>query len=85
MGTTTGSQDKTTTKLASIDCRLGATSLASVTSLSAAAAVEACEPSAPCIALIKAECVNLQDYLMHVFMHEVLLRCKMRKLLLHLL
>jgi hypothetical protein len=71
MGITACGWDKTAAKLASIDCRLGATMLVPATSSSAAAAVKACKPSAPHIALVKAECINLRDYLMHVFMHEV--------------
>ncbi len=85
MGITAYGWDKITAKLASIDCRSGATLLVPATSLSAAAAVEACKPSAPCIVLVKAECINLHNYLMHVFMHEILIRRKMREVLLCLM
>jgi hypothetical protein len=84
IGKTACSWDKTSAKLASIDCRLSATSLAPVTCLSTAAAVEACKPSAPCIPLVKAG-INLRGYLMHVFMHEIFLGRKMHELLLRLL
>jgi hypothetical protein len=85
MGITASGWDKTTAKLVSIDCRLGATLLAPAMSSSAAAAVEVCKPSVPRITLLKAECINLCNYLMHVFMHEILLGCEMGELLLRLL
>jgi hypothetical protein len=78
MGITVCGRDKTIAKLASINCYLGATLLAPATYLSLTTTVEACKP-------FKAECVNLRNYLLHVFMHGVLLRHEMCKLLLYLL
>ncbi len=85
MGITTSGWDKTTAILASIDCHFGATLLAPATSSSTAAAGEACEPSVPRIAVVKFECVNLRNYLMHIFMQEILLGPNMRELLICLL
>jgi hypothetical protein len=73
MGITACGRDNTTAKLASINCNLGTTLLAPATSLSKGAAVKAPKSSSPRIALVKAECIYLRNYLMHVFMHEILL------------
>ncbi len=73
MGVTACGRDKTTAKLTAIKCRLGTTLLAPAMSSSAVATVKAPESSSPCIALVSAECVNLSNNLVHVFMHAILL------------
>jgi hypothetical protein len=65
---------KTTSKLAAIECRLGATLLAPVASVTASTAVKVPKSSPPHIALVKADCVNLSNNLVHVLMHEILLQ-----------
>jgi hypothetical protein len=74
-------QGKTTSKVATIKCCGGTTSPAPATSTSAAAAIKTPESSPPCIALFKAERVNLSNNLVHVLMHEILLQSKLRELL----
>ncbi len=76
---------KTTSKLATIECRGVATLLGPATSTSAATAVKTPESSPPCNTLVKAASINLSNYLVHVLMHEILLQSEMHKMLFSML
>jgi hypothetical protein len=80
-GKTACGRDKTTSNLTTIEYRLVTTLIAPATYASAAAAFTTPKSSTPRIVLVKAERVNLSNNLVHVLMHEILLRRKMRKLL----
>ncbi len=86
-GKTAGCWSKTAkcTKLAPFEYRGGNTLHVPSVTTSVAAVAIASKPLTPCIALVKAERVNLSNYLMHVFMQQILLRSKMHKLLHHAL